>query len=269
MDESTYGKGTLRSMKRTKRKKRSRNKLNLNLTKVWQVFAFSLISLYLSMLFTNNVMAPISSKSINIKGEKILTKANIIKALELELPISILEINPKKLERNLISNLPIKAVAINRRMIPPGIDIKILERDPIASALKIGEKGQKKGMIDKEGNWIDFYHSKQIPLELDPLVIDGWTKSNKDKIVLILKEQRKLGLSLKRIIFAPNGNISLQSQDFLFIHLGNQPSLLSQQLEVIAHLSKNLQNELISGSETVLDLKNPSKPKLFLEKNRN
>jgi len=265
MDESTYGESALRPMKKKKKKRISnlRYKRNLFFTQIWQITIFSSISVYLSMFFINRSMEPISSKDIDIQGEKLLSKANIIKAMQLKLPISILEVNPKEVEKKLIAKLPIKAVSINRRLMPPGIDIMILERKPIASALKVGTAGQERGMIDKEGNWIPLFNSKKSSLELKPLIIDGWTKGNKDTISFILKYQDKLDLSLKRIIFAPDGNISLQSQDFLFIHLGNQPSVLGQQLEVITHLSKNLQNELNNEEETVLDLRNPSKPKLF------
>ena len=266
MDESTYGESTLRSMRETKRQSKSRNRPYLNFSLIWQITVFTSISTLTSLFFINKVMTPFSTNNINIQGENLLTRANIIQAMKLKLPLFILEINPKELERKLKANLPIKSVAIDRRIIPLGIDIKILEMKPIASALKVGEDGQEKGMIDKEGNWIPSLNANRNILGGEPLVIDGWTKRNRTKIAFILKYQNKLDLPLKRIIFAPDGNISLQSQDFLFIHLGNQPSLLSQQLEVVAHLSKNLQNEISNGSETILDLKNPSKPKLFLEK---
>ena len=79
-----------------------------------------------------------------------------------------------------------------------------------------------------------------------------------------MRHEQKLGRQLKRIIFKPNGNIVLQTEDFLFIYLGNNHAVLKQQIKSIKQLSKSLPHELIQSSSTILDLKNHLKPKLFL-----
>ena len=119
-------------------------------------------------------------------------------------------------------------------------------------------------MIDEKGYWIPIFKSAQNKPPSLELIIDGWSQQNQKLISIILRNEQKLGSQLKRIIFKPNGNIVLQTADFLFIYLGNNPAVLKQQIKSIKQLSKSLPHELIQSSSTILDLKNHLKPKLFL-----
>ncbi len=270
MDEPTNGESTLRSMRKSSRKRFSNNSINLHLSfKSFCKFIFySSITICLGSLFIKKGVEPIHISNINIDGQIITRREQIIQAMNLKFPTTILNLNPKQIESSLLKELPIKAVAINRRILPLGLDIKVLERVPIALALRQGKSGKERGMVDKDGYWIPILHEDQGKSQINPLVVDGWTESNKKWIKLIFKYQKKLSINLKRIIFNPNGNITLQTKDFLFVHLGNEPKLLGQQIEAIDHLSKSLPKELMKGSSLTLDLKNPAKPKLFLDDER-
>ncbi len=266
MDGSTNGDGTLRFMNQFKARETLENTDNLKIKKFWSIFFFCSITIYLSFFLIKKGWEPIKTNQINIKGAKNIPKEIVIESMAIKLPLSILELNPKELERNLKRNLSIKSVSVNRKLYPLGIEIKILERDPIAFAYRFSSNGQEKGMVDKEGEWIPL--DQQIVSQGKPhdLIIDGWTAQNKKWIAFIFKNKKPLGIKLKRIIFTADGNINLQTENFLLILLGRQTNFLKQQLEIISHLSKSLPNELIKAPRTTLDLKNPSKPKLYLGK---
>ena len=142
-------------------------------------------------------------------------------------------------------------------------DYYINYKGPNLTVANIWKKGQEKGMLDKEGYWIDIYPNSSPINKENTVIIDGWTKNKKKIIALILKTQKRLEISLQRIIFNPNGSISLKTKKFVLIHLGNQPELIPQQLEAIAHLSNSLSSDFLKEEATILNLKNPYKPKLF------
>ncbi len=265
MDDPTDGKGSLRFMNKVKSRKKNTPSLNKDITKICEATFLLSITIFLSNFLLTKGWEPIEEDQINIKGSKNIPKELIIDSLELKFPITILGSNPKRLERKIERKFSIQSVVINRKLAPLGFDIKILEREPIAYALRASSNGQEKGLIDKEGYWIPIYKPIATQDFSYPLIIDGWTANKKKWIPFILKNQKKLGLNLKRIIFNPNGNLSLQTKEFIFIDLGNRTDFLQQQLEAISHLAKSLPKELIGESRTTLDLKNPSRPKLYLE----
>ncbi len=268
MDEPTYGDGTLRFMKASKARSNKNKSLENNYQTIWKIGLFSSITACLAVLLINKGWEPIYKEQIKIIGVIHTPLEKIIDAMGVNFPIKLLEVSPKQLEQNLERKLAIKSVAIRRRITPLGIDIEILEKEPIAIAFRVGEKGQEKGMLDKEGFWIDIYPTSRPIDHENPVIVNGWKKSKKKLIALILKKREELEISLERIILNPNGSISLQTNKFILVHLGNQPELINQQLEALAHLSKSLSSDVLGEEATILDLKNPYKPKLFFPKKR-
>ncbi len=256
-------------MKGSKLKKPSNNSHVLKITKLWRIICFLSIALSLGSLMVTRGWEPIDENQIYIKGAINTPREKIIEAMKLNLPKPMLEINPKQIEENIYRDLSIKAVSVNRRIAPLSLQVNILERTPKAFALKRIKNGQEQGMIDEEGYWIPIFTSKESISPPLNLIIDGWSEPNQKWIAFILRNQTKLGSPLKRIIFNLNGNIVLQTTDFLFIYLGNNPALLKQQIKSIEHLSKSLPKEYVEGSSSILDLKNPLKPKLFLPEETN
>ena len=256
-------------MKDLKRRSRSDNSPYLTISVIWEIIFFSFISICLGSFLLNKGWEPIKEESINIKGAINTSREEIINSMKIDLPIAFLKINPKEIENNLLSNLPIRAVAIKRSFSYPNLNIEILEKNPIAIAIRQDNNGKEQGFIDLEGNWLSFLKPIQLTNNREALIIDGWEESKKELIKRILKNKEKLDLGLKRIIFDPNGNTSLQTEEFFLVHLGSNPSLLKLQLEVLNHLSKSLPEKLLNKTSSILDLRNPSKPTIKKTKRTN
>ena len=251
-------------MKGSKFKKLSNNPSVLKIRQIWRIILYLSVSTSLGFLLVTKGWEAIDKNQIYIKGAIHTPREEILAAMKLNLPKAILEINPKQIEENIHRDLSLQAVSVNRRLAPLSLEVKIVERIPKAFALRRGKNGQEKGMIDEKGYWIPIFKSVQNKAPSLELIIDGWSQQNQKLISIILRNEKKLGSQLKRIIFKPNGNIVLQTADFLFIYLGNNPAVLKQQIKSIKQLSKSLPHELIQSSSTILDLKNHLKPKLFL-----
>ncbi len=251
-------------MKGSKLKKPLNNSSDLKIKHIWQAICFLSITTSLGFLLITKGWEPINKNQIYIKGAIQTPSKKILEAMKIDFPKAILEINPKQIEKNIYKDLSLKAVSVNRMIAPLGLEVKIIERVPKAFAIKLGENGQEKGMVDEKGYWIPIYKSEESQDPSLEIIIDGWSPQNQKLISIILRNEKNFGSPLKRIIFKLNGNIVLQTEDFLFIYLGNNPVLLRQQIKAIEKLSKSIPKELMHSSSNILDLKNPLKPKLFL-----
>jgi cell division protein FtsQ len=283
MDGPTHGQIPLRFVSRLKREKTSpinfetnprverRRRLqaerrNEQLTNLWRIFLFSAIAYGLSLLVVKNGWSPISLSEIRVNGSQKIKSISIINASGLNFPKPLFSINPAQLERKLLKELPIKSIAIRRRLLPPRLEIEVKERKPIAFANRRITKGTEKGMLDELGQWMPMkMASKTSPPEKD-IYVEGWVTSHRNWISIILKNQDKLGSPLRKITIKPNGEINLKTQDFEEIQLGNNGIYLREQISVLQKLSQKLPASFINQEGAILDITDPSKPEFQIPK---
>ena len=228
---------------------------------LWQITFFGGISLVIISSLMNTGWSQISISDAQIKGNQIFNTKEIIKASGIDFPKPLLEIIPKRVEGNLKSNLSLKAASINRQILPKALIIEVLEREPIAYAHRLGDKGVEIGLIDKYAVWIPLPSVKSDTPKID-IQVYGWENRNRNLISFILHHQNQLGSPLKEISLSSLGEIRLSTEDFKSINLGSNPNQLKDQLLILAHLSKNLPTRLLKKNKTTIDLTDPSKPEL-------
>ncbi len=251
-------------MNTSKNKKNNLKDLSPFFIDFWRIIFFSLIASVLGLLFINNGWSIIDTRRIHIKGNKYIEKERIIKSMGINIPIHIMGVNPKQIEESLITLLPVINIKSSRRISPPGVYIEILEREPVALATRKVKNKIEKGLIDKEAYWISLDNSVKSNYNIENLYlsVDGWIKSHQKWIAFIYENRNKLNSPLKKIIVSPNGDISLQTENFDLIDLGYNPLLLKEQFSTLAHLTNSLPTRFINELKTKIDLKDPSKPKL-------
>jgi len=239
---------------------------NKQLIQLWRIIVFSSITSSLGILVINNGWGSINLSQIHVKGSSKIDRNTILVASEFNFPTPLFTINPKKLEINLLRNLPIKNVQIRRLLIPPSLEIELTERKPIVYADRRGPKGKELGMLDIYGYWIPISMSSLIELPEKDIYVEGWMPIKKEWVSIILQNKEKLGSPLKRIIVNPNSELSLKTEDFDLIHLGSSNNNFNAQIKAIRQLSKNLPSDLVRQNGAILDLKDPSKPELQIPK---
>ena len=147
-------------------------------------------------------------------------------------------------------------------MFPFGLKVQIQTRTPIAYGERI--LGEKKilGFIDKDGVFINKKNIDEKFLRKFTLTVFGWEKKFQKRLSKILSAQDAYGLELIKIVFSPNGFLTIEEKELKTIYLGFNPSLINYQLEII----KNLRYEFnrINFSEKIenIDLSDPNKPKI-------
>tara|TARA_Y100001968_G_C19389064_1_gene734522 strand:- start:171 stop:965 length:795 start_codon:yes stop_codon:yes gene_type:complete len=229
---------------------------------IWRIFCYFLTAILLTLKFTNHGWETISNKNIHVIGNNYLESKNIIKASEIDFPKKLLYINPKQIQSNLIRNLSLESVSVNRQIISKKLIINVLEREPVAYAKKIGGNGFEEGMIDQNAIWIPFSVSQEKLGREIKLEVHGWRDDQREWISLIILHQKNLGSPLLKIMLSPNGEINLQTKEFELVLLGSNRNQLKEQIRILSHLSKSLPSIFINQPVSTIDLRDPSKPEL-------
>ena len=233
---------------------------------LWQLLFFSSTSIYFIYLFSNQAWKPISFEQTKITGLSGITKHDIQKATSGFYPKNLLELNPKEIEYYLRKKLPIKNISVSRKFFPPEVQLNIIEREPIAFASRVISKNIEKGMIDIEGSWIPLEFVNQSKKDKIKLFIENWNPNKKNDVILIIKNKSILQSPLQKIKINPLQEISIKTEHFNSVILGPDTDRLIEQINKLNQLQKSLPNLLINTKVKVVDLKDPLKPELKIEK---
>ena len=283
MDGQTYVQSKMRHLKSQKRKNRNSHKnnqistekvsfINQNknfLTELWQLLFFTSTSIFLILTFLNQAWKPISFDQTKITGLSGITKKDIKKTTSIFYPKNLLELNPKEVEYYLIKKLPIKGVSVSRKFFPPEIYINVLEREPIAFASRGFSNNIEKGMIDIEGSWIPLQFVNKSKQNKIKLSIENWNPNKKKEIILIIKNRFIFQSPLQKIRINSLQEISLKTEHFESVLLGSGTDRLIEQINKLNQLQKSLPNLLINTKVKIVDLKDPNKPELKVERIQN
>ena len=236
------------------------------LTELWQLLFFTSTSTFLILTFLNQAWKPISFDQTKITGLSGITKNDIKKNTTIFYPKNLLELNPKEIESYLIKKFPIKGVSVSRKFFPPEIHLNVLEREPIAFASRGFSKDIEKGMIDIEGSWIPLQFVNKSKQNKIKLSIENWNPNKKKEIILIIKNRFIFQSPLKKIKINPLQEISLKTEHFDLVLLGSGTDRLIEQINKLNQLQKSLPNLLINTKVKIVDLKDPTKPELKVER---
>ncbi|MFL0755320.1 MAG: cell division protein FtsQ/DivIB [Prochlorococcus sp.] len=245
-----------------RRRKLRRQRRRERLIYLWRMLIFTSIALGLGWLLLSQGWSLSKAEQIHVQGSDNIQVNTLITAGELRFPQPLLGFNPKALEQTLLRKLPIKSVVVHRRLLPPGIDVDLQERIPIAYALRRRAHGQEQGMVDIDGQWIPVDVAKKGERPPTKLTVDGWTASQRQSISRVLEQRDQLGSPLERIIVAPDGELSLRTKTLGLIQLGANSALLDEQLDAVAQLSQTLPPTFRQKPGTTIDMSDPSKPEL-------
>ena len=233
---------------------------------LWQLLFFSSTLIFLIFTFFYQAWKPINFEQTKITGLSGLTKNDIQKTTSLFYPKNLLELNPKEIEYYLKKKLPIKGISVSRRFFPPEIHLNIIEREPIATADRVFLNNVQEGMIDIEGYWIPLQFVNKSKKDEIKLSIENWNPDKKNEILQIIKNRFSFQSPLKKIKINSLQEISIRTEHFNSVLLGSNTDRLIEQINKLNQLQKSLPNLLINTKVKIVDLKDPSKPELKIEK---
>ena len=225
-------------------------------------FLFLILFLFSTSLISLKTLKKVKIEDIKISGSDLFSKDDVLNNSSLRFPIRLIFIKNNFLEKELKQNLSLKNVAVIRRILPFGLKIHIETRTPIAYGEKILNNEKILGFIDRDGIFIERKNVDEKNLKKVTIQVFGWKEKFKKILSEILITQENYEFEIVKIIFSPNGFLTLEEKDLKTIFLGFNPNLINYQLQIINNLKIDFNKKNFSEKIDKIDLTDPNKPKI-------
>ena len=256
MSGSSLPPGVLRRklLRQQRRAERLRN--------LWRMAVFSAIAAGLGYGLLRQGWTLRSPSQVEVVGSQLVDRQQVIRATGLRFPQSLLTVQPKVLDEQLRSSLPVEQVRITRLMLPPRLRVELVDREAVARAERRGPSGLEQGYIDRQGHWISIEAEGLVPRGDLSLRVRGWNERHRSAVTEILAQRKAFGGGLQEVRFAPDGDLWLTTRQLGPMRLGPPDDRLERRLEVAAHLNAVLPGQLKGRSPKLIDLSDPEQPEL-------
>jgi len=134
-----------------------------------------------------------SAEQIVVSDNQILSDENIQALLPVPYPQSLLQVQPDDLAQSLETYKPIESALVSRRLLPPGLHVRVRERVPVALAVpdttrplkaisNQPEPFREPGLIDAQGYWMprNSFQELGAMTHSPPLTVKGMQASATD-----------------------------------------------------------------------------------------
>ena len=140
--------------------------------------------------------------------------------------------------------------------------VHIEARNPIAFGERTLNDKKILGFIDRDGIFIYEENAEKVDLSKLNIQVYGWKEKFEEILSEILIAQEKYEFEIVKIIFSPNGFLTLEEKDLNKIILGFNPNLIRYQLKIINNLKNEFNKNTFYGKIDNIDLTDPNKPKI-------
>ena len=223
---------------------------------------FLITCLFLTTFLTFKIFKKVNYKDISIFGSQFFSVNDIVANSSLNFPTPLIFIKTKYFEKELIKNLSLENVSVNRQIFPFGLKILIKTRTPIAYGESTLEGKKINGFIDADGYFINEKYSDKENLENLSSKVLGWKENFRGTLSKILKSQRNNDVEFITIDFSPNGFLTLEEKSLNTILLGFNSTIIETQLQIICDIKKQLMGANILERIDNIDLTDPNNPKI-------
>ena len=251
------------------RRKKLRRQRQMKIIKaIWRTFAITGLACGLLWMAVQPVWVLKTPKQVVMKsGNQLLSDETTQSLLVLSYPQSLWRIEPAAIANSLKKQPTIAQAIVRRRLFPPGLNIEIQERVPVAvTQTPSGQNqttGNKKvtiGLLDASGVWmpLEKYTSLNPTKKLPNLRVIGLPKQYCLYWTQLHKAVNQSSVRVMEIDCQNPANLILKTE-LGNVHLGVPGTHLAEQIKVLAQM-RHLAAKLNSGQIEYIDLKNPEFP---------
>ncbi|MBD6618181.1 FtsQ-type POTRA domain-containing protein [Komarekiella sp. 'clone 1'] len=250
-----------------RRKKLRRQRQMKILQTIWRTFAISGLAGGLLWVAIQPIWVLNTPKQIVMKsGNQLLSDDAIKSLLVLSYPQSLWRIKPSAIADSLKQQPTIAQATVSRRLFPPGLNIEIQERIPVAIAQKRIEEHKttnKKvivGLLDANGVWmpLEKYKSLNPTSKLPTLQVIGLPEQYSSYWTQLYQAVSQSSVKVIEIDCEDPTNLILKTE-LGKVHLGVPSLQLPEQIRLLAQM-RHLPAKLNSSQIEYIDLKNPESP---------
>jgi cell division protein FtsQ len=243
---------------RYRRRQLKQERRNKMLKVSWQVLLLGIITGGIIWGVTRPDWTIRKSQQIKISGNQALTDQTIREILGVKYPASLLSIEPQALHTKLLASGSITAATVHRELLPPGLQIQVRDRLPVATVDRLINNKTVRGLLDETGQWMPMSNyrltANQIP-KLRLLANDtcpGWAE--------LYKAIQQSPVAVSEVNCQDILNITLNTE-IGSIRIGEfDRTRIYKQLQKAHELRNWQQSTTIKNA--IINLENPQSPKL-------
>ena len=237
----------------------------------WRSLALTGFAAGLLWLATSPIWLIRNPSQLAISNNELLPDEAVQALLPLTYPQPLLKVKPKDLEASLETHAPIAEAAVNRRLLPPGLHIRVKEREPVAVTLpdtaspmqKIPDESaafRSPGLIDAEGYWMprNSFQALGSAASEPGLTVRGMRAGDEKDWQAIYEAIDQSPVQITAIDWTRPSNLILQS-DLGAVHLGPYGKGFEAQLAALDQL-RSLNEKVNPEKVAFIDLHDPDHP---------
>jgi cell division protein FtsQ len=200
-------------------------------------------------------------------GDQLLSEAVIQSLLVISYPQSLWRIQPSAIAHSLQQQPTIAQASVSRRLFPPGLNIEIQERVPVAIGQKpkaqntaTGKKQVSVGLLDASGVWIPLekYTLVNPSVKLPSLKVVGSPEQYRSYWSQLYPSLSQSTVKVTEIDCQDPTNIILKTE-LGNVHLGVPGPQLTEQIKVLSQM-RYLNGKINNSQIEYINLKNPKYP---------
>ncbi|MBE9049234.1 FtsQ-type POTRA domain-containing protein [Nostocales cyanobacterium LEGE 11386] len=251
-----------------RRKKLRRHRQMKIIQAIWRTVAISSLAGGLLWVAIQPIWVLNAPKQIVMKsGDQLLSEAAIQSLLVISYPQSLWRIQPSAIAHSLQQQPIIAQASVSRRLFPPGLNIEIQERVPVAIAQKpkaqntaTDKKQVSVGLLDASGVWIPLekYTLVNSSVKLPTLKVIGSPEQYRSYWSQLYPSLSHSTVKVTEIDCQDPTNIILKTE-LGNVHLGVPGPQLTEQINVLSQM-RYLTEKINPSQIEYIDLKNPESP---------
>lgn len=212
-----------------------------------------------------------SADQIAVSDNQILSDKNIQDLLPVPYPQSLLKVDPDSLALSLESHAPIESAVVSRRLVPPGLHVRVRERVPVAVALPDTAKPvksiasqpepfQEPGLVDADGNWMPRNSFQDLGAVTEPpaLTVKGMRENYRSSWHSMYESIRRSPVKIAAVDWTRPSDVVLYSE-LGQVHIGAYGKNFDAQLAALDQM-RSLNSEIDPKRVAFIDLQDPDHP---------
>jgi len=213
-----------------------------------------------------------SPQQVAIRGNTLLSTEAIQSLLPIAYPQSLFLIQPAAIAQQLEAQAPIAQATVTRKLLPPGLTVRLQERQPVAvafTALADAESSSAQaGLLDANGTWmpLESYTSLNQALVLPTLKVFGMREQYRSRWQTLYPAVSASPVKIFEVDWRKSDNLILKTE-FGFVHFGAYGSQFPEQLKALDRM-RQLPETINLAKIAYIDLKNPGAPLIQMVKDQ-
>ena len=227
---------------------------------LWRTLAISGLAGGLLWVALQPIWVLNTPKQVVVKsGDQLLSEAAIQSLLVISYPQSLWRIQPNAIANSLKQQPTIAQATVNRRLFPPGLNIEIQERLPVAIA-QIPNQQSPAGLLDASGVLIPLekYTLVNPSIKLPNLKVIGLPEQYHSSWSQLYRSLTQSPVKIIEIDWQDPTNIILKTE-LGNVHLGAFSPQLTEQIKVLAQM-RYLSAKMDFSQINYIELTNPEYP---------